>query len=223
MAKLEDTVKVITDAGGQAEAMACDVSDTASVDAVVEKVVADWGKLDILINNAGITKDTLLPVMTDEQWDDVIRVNLRGTFLFTRAASKQMMKKRYGRVINISSVSGLIGNPGQSNYSASKAGVIGMTRSFAKEIAKRKVTVNAVAPGFIESEMTEKLGETILGEVKKRIPAKRIGGPRRRRGLRSVSRFSGGELRNWPSSYGRWRDDGLVFRFKSVKTVPNNV
>ena len=177
VAKLEDTVKVITDAGGQAEAMACDVSDTASVDAVVEKVVADWGQLDILINNAGITKDTLLPVMTDEQWDDVIRVNLRGTFLFTRAASKQMMKKRYGRVINISSVSGLIGNPGQSNYSASKAGVIGMTRSFAKEIAKRKVTVNAVAPGFIESEMTEKLGETILGEVKKRIPAKRIGVP----------------------------------------------
>ena len=177
VAKLEETVKVITDAGGQAEAMACDVSDTESVNGIVEKVVADWGKLDILVNNAGITKDTLLPVMTDEQWDDVIRVNLRGTFLFTRAASQQMMRKRYGRIINISSVSGLIGNPGQSNYSASKAGVIGMTRSFSKEIAKRKVTVNAVAPGFIESEMTEKLGDTILGEVKKRIPANRIGVP----------------------------------------------
>jgi len=175
--KLEDTVKVITESGGQAEAFQCDVSDGESITAVVEKVGSEWGKLDILVNNAGITRDTLLPVMTDEQWDDVIRVNLRGTFLFTRAASKLMMKARYGRVINISSVSGLIGNPGQTNYSASKAGVIGMTRSFAKEIAKRKVTVNAVAPGFIASEMTEKLGETLLGEVKKNIPAKRLGVP----------------------------------------------
>lgn len=175
--KLADTVKVITDAGGQAEAIQCDVSDSKAIDAVVEKVAEDWEKVDILVNNAGITRDTLLPVMSDEQWDDVIAVNLRGTFLFTRAVSKLMMKARYGRVINISSVSGLIGNPGQSNYSASKAGVIGMTRSFAKEIAKRKVTVNAVAPGFIASEMTDKLGDAILGEVKKRIPAKRIGAP----------------------------------------------
>lgn len=177
VSKLEDTVKVITEAGGQAEAFECDVSNGDSVNAVVDKVAEDWGKLDILVNNAGITKDTLLPAMTDEQWDDVIAVNLRGTFLFTRAASQRMMRKRYGRIINISSVSGLIGNPGQSNYSASKAGVIGMTRSLAKEIAKRKVTVNAVAPGFIESEMTKKLGDVILGEVKKRIPANRIGVP----------------------------------------------
>jgi 3-oxoacyl-[acyl-carrier protein] reductase len=175
--KLADTVKTITDAGGKAEAMQCDVSDGESIQAVVDKVADDWGKLDILINNAGITRDTLLPAMSDEQWDDVINVNLRGTFLFTRAASQRMMRARYGRIINISSVSGLIGNPGQTNYSASKAGVIGMTRSLAKEIAKRKVTVNAVAPGFIESEMTEKLGDTILGEVKKRIPANRIGVP----------------------------------------------
>ena len=175
--KLADTVKVITDAGGQAEAIQCDVADSKAIDAVVDKVAEEWGKVDILVNNAGITRDTLLPVMTDEQWDDVIAVNLRGTFLFTRAVSKQMMKARYGRIINISSVSGLIGNPGQTNYSASKAGVIGTTRSFAKEIAKRKVTVNAVAPGFIASEMTDKLGDTILGEVKKRIPAKRIGTP----------------------------------------------
>ncbi len=133
------------------------------------------GDLDILINNAGITRDTLMPVMTDEQWDDVIATNLRGTFLFCRAASRVMMKQRYGRMINISSVSGLMGNPGQTNYSASKAGVIGMTRSLAKELAKRKVTVNAVAPGFIESEMTQALGDAILSEVKKRIPARRIG------------------------------------------------
>lgn len=176
-AKLEDTVKVITEAGGKAEAIQCDVSDGESINKVVDTVADEWGKLDILVNNAGITRDTLLPAMTDEQWDDVIAVNLRGTFLFTRAASQRMMRARYGRIINISSVSGLIGNPGQTNYSASKAGVIGMTRSLAKEIAKRKVTVNAVAPGFIESEMTEKLGDTILGEVKKRIPANRIGVP----------------------------------------------
>ncbi len=175
--KLADTVKAISEAGGQAEAIPCDVSNGESIEAVVEKVVTEWGSIDILVNNAGITRDTLLPAMSDEQWDDVINVNLRGTFLFTRAASQRMMRKRYGRIINISSVSGLIGNAGQTNYSASKAGVIGMTRSLAKELGKRKVTVNAVAPGFIASEMTDKLGETILGEVKKRIPANRIGTP----------------------------------------------
>ena len=175
--KLAETVKAITDAGGSAEVMAADVSVKDNIEKIVETVAEDWGSLDILVNNAGITRDTLLPVMTDEQWDDVIAVNLRGTFLFTRAASQKMMRKRYGRIINISSVSGLIGNAGQTNYSASKAGVIGMTRSLSKELGKRKVTVNAVAPGFIESEMTEKLGDTILGEVKKRIPANRIGTP----------------------------------------------
>lgn len=175
--KLAETVKAITDAGGAADVMAADVSVKENIEKIVETVAEDWGQLDILVNNAGITRDTLLPVMTDEQWDDVIAVNLRGTFLFTRAASQKMMRKRYGRIINISSVSGLIGNAGQTNYSASKAGVIGMTRSLSKELGKRKVTVNAVAPGFIESEMTAKLGDTILGEVKKRIPANRIGTP----------------------------------------------
>jgi len=175
--KLAETVKAITDAGGSAEVMAADVSIKDNVEKIVDTVAEEWGQLDILINNAGITRDTLLPIMTDEQWDDVIAVNLRGTFLFTRAAAQRMMRKRYGRIINISSVSGLIGNAGQTNYSASKAGVIGLTRSLSKELGKRKVTVNAVAPGFIASEMTEKLGDTILGEVKKRIPANRIGTP----------------------------------------------
>jgi len=175
--KLADTVKQITDAGGSAEAFSADVNDRASIEAVVNKVADEWGKLDILVNNAGITRDNLLPAMSDEQWDDVITTNLRGTFLFTRAASQRMMRARYGRIINISSVSGLIGNAGQTNYSASKAGVIGMTRSLAKELGKRKVTVNAVAPGFIESEMTDKLGDAILSEVTKRIPANRIGHP----------------------------------------------
>lgn len=175
--KLADTVAQIIAAGGQAEAMAADVNDRASIEKVVNTVADEWGKLDILVNNAGITRDTLLPAMSDEQWDDVMTTNLRGTFLFTRAASQRMMRARYGRIINISSVSGLIGNAGQTNYSASKAGVIGMTRSLAKELGKRKVTVNAIAPGFIESEMTEKLGDAILGEVIKKIPANRIGHP----------------------------------------------
>ncbi|MEM9410865.1 MAG: 3-oxoacyl-[acyl-carrier-protein] reductase [Planctomycetota bacterium] len=173
--KLQATVDEITQAGGEAEVMASDVGIADNVQSIVDKINEEWGRLDIVVNNAGITRDTLMPVMTDEQWDDVIATNLRGTFLFCRAASKVMMKQRYGRIINISSVSGLIGNPGQTNYSASKAGMIGLTRSLAKELAKRKVTVNAVAPGFIESDMTQALGDAILGEVKKRIPARRIG------------------------------------------------
>ncbi len=175
--KLADTVAQIVAAGGKAEAFAADVSDKDSIEGVVKAVAEDWGRLDILVNNAGITRDTLLPAMSDEQWNDVITTNLTGTFLFTRAAAQRMMRARYGRIINISSVSGLIGNAGQTNYSASKAGVIGLTRSLAKELAKRKITVNAVAPGFIESEMSAKLGDAILGEVVKRIPANRIGHP----------------------------------------------
>ncbi|HMP80002.1 MAG TPA: 3-oxoacyl-[acyl-carrier-protein] reductase [Pirellulaceae bacterium] len=173
--KLAQTVAEIQQQGGQATALACDVNRRESVDQVVETVVEQTKRLDILVNNAGITRDTLLPAMSDEQWDDVINTNLRGAFLFCRAASRPMMRARYGRIINITSVSGLIGNPGQTNYSASKAGMIGLTRSLSKELAKRKVTVNAVAPGFIESDMTQALGDTILGEVTKRIPAARIG------------------------------------------------
>jgi 3-oxoacyl-[acyl-carrier protein] reductase len=115
--------------------------------------------------------------MSDEDWDDVIETNLRGAFLFARAASRHMMRARYGRIINMASVAGLIGNPGQTNYSASKAGLIGMTRSLSRELASRKVTINAVAPGFIESDMTRTLGDAVLDEVKKRIPAKRLGTP----------------------------------------------
>jgi 3-oxoacyl-[acyl-carrier protein] reductase len=173
--KLADVVQVIRDEAGEAEAFTCDVSDGESVKSTVDAVVAKWGKLDILVNNAGITKDGLMVRMSDEDWDAVINTNLRGAFLFARAASILMMQARHGRIINMTSVSGLIGNKGQANYSASKAGMIGMTRTLSKELAKRKVTVNAVAPGFIESEMTKVLGESILKEVRKSIPANRIG------------------------------------------------
>lgn len=173
--KLAETCATIQANGGRGEAFAGDVKDRNFIDPLVDKIAEEWGRLDILVNNAGITRDTLLPRMSDAEWDDVIETNLRGAFLFTRAACRHMMRARYGRVINMASVSGLIGNAGQTNYSASKAGLIGMTRSLSKELASRNVTVNAVAPGFIESEMTQRLGDTILDEVKKRIPAKRIG------------------------------------------------
>ena len=175
--KLAEVVQTIRDEGGEAEAFTCDVSDGESVKSTVAAVIEAWGKLDILVNNAGITKDGLMVRMSDEDWDAVINTNLRGAFLFARAASIVMMQARHGRIINMTSVSGLIGNKGQANYSASKAGMIGMTRTLSKELAKRKVTVNAVAPGFIESEMTKVLGETILKEVRKSIPANRIGTP----------------------------------------------
>jgi 3-oxoacyl-[acyl-carrier protein] reductase len=173
--KLTETAELIRRAGGTAETFACDVSDSQSVQKVVDDVLAKWDKLQILVNNAGVTRDTLIPRMSDEDWDSVINTNLRGTFLFTRAVTRPMMQARYGRVINIASVSGLTGNPGQANYSASKAGVIAMTRTVAKELAGRKITINAVAPGFIETEMTQAMGQAILDEVKKRIPAKRLG------------------------------------------------
>ena len=173
--KLADTVKAITEAGGQAEAFPCDVTSRESVDELIDKIADDWGQLDILVNNAGVTRDNLLPRMTDEEWDTVINTNLRGMFLFSRAASRHMMRARFGRIINISSVSGIMGNPGQTNYSASKAGMIGFTRSLSRELAGRKVTINAVCPGFIETEMTKAMGPVVQDEVKKRIPAKRMG------------------------------------------------
>lgn len=173
--KLEQTVATIEHAGGAAACFECDVANSESVKQVVDAVVEKWQRLDILVNNAGITRDTLIPRMQDEQWDEVINTNLRGAFLFTRCATLTMMQQRYGRIINVASVSGLMGNPGQANYSASKAGLIGMTRTVARELASRKVTVNAIAPGFIESDMTAALGDALLSEVKVRVPAKRLG------------------------------------------------
>jgi 3-oxoacyl-[acyl-carrier protein] reductase len=175
--KLAETVAAIQALGGQAEAFACDVTDREATDRLVDQIAEQWGKLDILVNNAGITRDTLLPRMSDAEWDDVLNTNLRSAFLWCRAASRHMMRARYGRIINITSVSGLIGNPGQTNYSASKAGLIGLTRSLSRELAGRKVTINAVAPGFIESDMTATLGPAVVEEAKKRIPAKRLGTP----------------------------------------------
>ncbi len=174
---LAETVKGIEATDGTAQAFTCDVTDSGRVNEVVDAVVKQMGKLDILVNNAGITRDGMIMRMKDDQWDSVLAINLRGTFLFTRAVTRPMMKARGGRIINIASVSGLMGNPGQANYSASKAGVIGLTRTVARELASRNITVNAIAPGFIATEMTAKMGEEILSQVQEQIPLGRLGEP----------------------------------------------
>ena len=175
--KLQETVAAIEAAGGSAQAVSCDVTDRVAAAAAIENAHAEHGRIDILVNNAGITRDKLMRGMADDEWDDVIATNLTSCFICCRAVANIMRKAKYGRIINMASISGLIGNAGQANYSASKAGMIGLTRTLSKELANRAITVNAVAPGFIESEMTAKLGEVVMEEVRKRIPAHRVGTP----------------------------------------------
>lgn len=170
----DEVVASITDMGGEAIALKADVAQSDDVDALISTVMERWGRLDILVNNAGITRDTLLLRMKLEDWQSVIDLNLTGVFLCTRAASKIMLKQRSGRIINIASVSGQMGNPGQANYSAAKAGVIGLTKTVAKEMASRGVTVNAVAPGFIATDMTHDLKSD---DILKFIPLGRYGQP----------------------------------------------
>ncbi|MCP9768183.1 3-oxoacyl-[acyl-carrier-protein] reductase [Lacihabitans sp. LS3-19] len=152
-----------------------DASDYTAADQLITDVVADFGSLDVLINNAGVTRDTLLMRMSEEQWDDVLRINLKSVFNLTKAATKPMMRAKSGSIINITSVVGLMGNAGQANYSASKAGIIGFTKSIAKELGSRNIRSNAIAPGFIETEMTGELNEEQLKEWTKSIPLKRAG------------------------------------------------
>jgi 3-oxoacyl-[acyl-carrier protein] reductase len=175
--RLEETLAAISAAGGQGGAFAADVADKEAVEDVVEQVLAQNDRIDILVNNAGITRDGLLLRMEDDEWQQVIDTNLTGTFLFCRAACRSMIQRRYGRIVNITSVAGLTGNAGQCNYAASKAGVVGFTRSLAKELARRGVTANAVAPGFITTDMTAALPEATRDEVRKHIPMRRFGEP----------------------------------------------
>jgi 3-oxoacyl-[acyl-carrier protein] reductase len=161
--------------GRKAWAHAVDVANSAAVNTAAEKILAECGKVDILVNNAGVTRDGLLMRMDDADWDAVLNTNLKGAFLVTKAFSRAMLKARTGRVINISSVIGLIGNAGQSNYAASKAGLIGFTQSCAREFATRGVTVNAIAPGFIDTDMTAELNDTLKAEILKKIPLGALG------------------------------------------------
>ena len=164
-------------AAGAARGFGCDVSDVASVSALVENVEKDLGGVDILVNNAGLTRDNILMRLKDDDWDAVINANLRGAFATIRAASRGMMKRRWGRIINIASVVGLVGNKGQSNYAASKAGLIGLTKSVAKELASRNILANAVAPGFIETDMTATMSDEARAVLSQQIPLERLGSP----------------------------------------------
>ena len=171
----EVTAAAIVAQGGAAQAVKLDVTDSSEVEALFKKIVAEQGRLDILVNNAGITKDGLMMRMKDSDWDSVLDTNLKGSFICLREASKIMTKARYGRVVNISSVVGEMGNPGQANYCASKAGLFGLTKAAARELAKRNVTVNAVAPGFIETDMTAVLPEKGREALLQSIPMDRLG------------------------------------------------
>ena len=176
-AAAEETVAAITEAGGEAEAMQCDVTDGAAVKATIGRVVDDWGKLDILVNNAGIIRDGLFATMSPENWGAVIDTNLTGVYNVCHAAIMPMMRARYGRIVNMSSVAAHYSNPGQANYAASKGGIEGLTRCLATEIAKRGVTVNAVAPGFVQTDMTEAVRNAAGDVITKAIPRKRLGTP----------------------------------------------
>ena len=171
----QKTVDEITATGGQAQKYKCSVNDSESVKVMIDEIIKEFGRIDILVNNAGITKDGLMLRMTDEDFDRVIDVNLKGTFNCTKYVSKYMLKQKSGKIINISSVVGLSGNAGQVNYSASKAGIIGIRKSAAKELSSRGITVNAVAPGYVDTDMTKVLSDNIRNEILKNIPLQRMG------------------------------------------------
>ena len=172
-AAAEEVVAQIQAAGGQAFMVQADVGDAAAVDAMVKSVVEQFGSIDILVNNAGITRDNLIMRMKEEDWDAVIHTNLKGIFNCTKVVTKLMMKQRYGRIVNMTSVVGVMGNAGQSNYAAAKAGVIGFTKSMAKELASRNITVNAVAPGYISTDMTADLPDQAKADLQSQIPLQR--------------------------------------------------
>ena len=188
--KAENVVDEIIKSGGKAEAYKCNVASFDEVKEMMEYVVKTYGRIDILVNNAGITKDALLMRMKKEDFEDVINVNLVGTFNVTKNVIPYMVKQRSGRIINISSVVGVSGNAGQTNYSASKAGIIGFTKSLAKEVASRNILVNAVAPGFIETQMTDVLKQEVKEEIAKNIPLRRMGTPE---DVANVVKFLAGE------------------------------
>lgn len=175
--KAEETVRKIREAGGKADAFRCDVSDFTASEEMVKQILAKRGQVDILVNNAGITRDGLIMRMSEEDFDRVVDVNLKGCFHMIRHLSRQFLKQKSGKIINISSISGVLGNAGQANYAASKAGIIGLTKSVSRELACKGICVNAIAPGFIHTEMTEVLSDSVKEAAQKQIPMGHFGKP----------------------------------------------
>lgn len=176
-AAAEETQQIILDAGGTADIVAFNVADAAQVQDSIKKLIKESGSIDILVNNAGITRDGLMARMKEDDWDAVLDTNLKGSFICAKAAARSMMKKRWGRIVNISSVIGFAGNAGQVNYASAKAGMLGLTKSMAREFATRNITVNAVAPGYIVTDMTRELSEEIQEKIKAEIPLASLGSP----------------------------------------------
>lgn len=174
-AALAEVRTAIEAAGGSAEARCCDVGDSAAVTALIEGVASEHGRLDVLVNNAGITRDGLMLRMTDEDFDDVIRVNLKSAFVACRAAARPMMRGRFGRIVNVGSITGLMGNPGQANYAAAKAGLVGLTKTVAREFASKGITANVIAPGFVDTDMVAALPTAVRDEAVKNVPVRRFG------------------------------------------------
>jgi 3-oxoacyl-[acyl-carrier protein] reductase len=205
--KANEVVDEIKELGREAFSIQCNVADSESVTHMVKTVIDHFGSLDILVNNAGITRDNLLMRMKESEWDDVINTNLKGVFLCTKAVTRQMMKQRSGRIINIASIVGVSGNPGQANYVAAKAGVIGLTKTTAKELATRGITVNAVAPGFISTDMTDKLTEETKAAMLSQIPLARLGDPK---DIAGVTVFLASDASSYMTGQTLHVDGGMV-------------
>ncbi|KUP07080.1 3-oxoacyl-ACP reductase [Bacillus coahuilensis p1.1.43] len=205
--KAKEVVSTIEALGKRAVSFQCDVSNSESVKEMMEFVIKEFGRIDILVNNAGITRDGLLMRMKDQVFDDVIDTNLKGVFLTTKAVTRQMMKQKSGRIINISSIVGVMGNAGQSNYVAAKAGVIGLTKSTARELSSRGITVNAIAPGFIQTDMTDQLSEDVKNAMLKQIPLGRFGAPE---DVANMVGFLAGEQAGYMTGQTVHIDGGMV-------------
>jgi 3-oxoacyl-[acyl-carrier protein] reductase len=206
-AKAKEVVEEIKAMGREAIAVQANVADSESVNNMVKEVLSTFGELHILVNNAGITRDNLIMRMKEEEWDEVINTNLKGVFNCTKAVTRQMMKQRYGRIINIASIVGVSGNAGQANYVAAKAGVIGLTKTTAKELASRNITVNAVAPGFITTDMTDQLTDEVRQEMLKQIPLARFGEPK---DVASVVGFLASDASSYMTGQTLHVDGGMV-------------
>ena len=205
----EEAAAKVREAGAECELVKGDVSSQADVDTLFKSVTETFGGVDILVNNAGITRDNLMMRMKEDEFDDVLRTNLKGTYLCTRAALRPMVRARWGRIVNVSSVVGLVGNAGQANYAASKAGIIGFTKSVAREVAQRGITVNAVAPGYVETELTGSLPEKVKDQIRAQVPVGRFGEPEE---VAEVVAFLAGERAGYVTGQTIAVDGGMTMQ-----------